>query len=105
MGGAVARVAPDATAFPHRSSPYLAWVVTEWLLPDATDQRHVNRAWVRTTRESLGRFGHGVYVNALGDEPGRIGEAYGPNLPRLRELKRRWDPSNVFRLNGNIPPA
>jgi FAD/FMN-containing dehydrogenase len=104
MGGAVARVAPDATAYPHRSSPYMAWVVTEWLLPDHANAREVNRSWVRATRESLGPFGHGVYVNALGDEPDRLGEAYGPNLPRLRELKRRWDPTNVFRLNVNIDP-
>jgi FAD/FMN-containing dehydrogenase len=104
LGGAVARVAPDATAFPHRSAPFMAWIVTEWLLEDE-DRAEQHRSWVRTTRDALSRFGSGVYVNALSDDPELLRHAYGTNLPRLREIKRRWDPENLFRLNANITPA
>jgi FAD/FMN-containing dehydrogenase len=104
LGGAVARVPADATAFPHRAAPYMAWIVTEWLLEDA-ERASDHRAWVRATRDALSGLGSGVYVNALSDDPQLIGQAYGVNLPRLRELKRRFDPDNVFRLNANIEPA
>jgi hypothetical protein len=48
---------------------------------------------------------HGVYVDALGTEADRLGEAYGPNLARLREVKRRFDPGNLVRRNAGILPA
>jgi hypothetical protein len=48
----------------------------------------------------------GVYVNLIADdEPDRLPDAYGPNLQRLRELKRTWDPANLFASNHNISPA
>jgi Berberine and berberine like len=68
-------------------------------------ERHVD--WTRRVWEALlpGSTG-GSYVNHLGDEgQERIRAAYGAKWDRLVELKRRWDPENVFRLNQNVPPA
>lgn len=105
LGGAVARVAPGATAYPHRSSPYLAWCVSSWLPADDAAEADRHAAWARAVRLALRPYGNGVYVNALGTETDRLGEAYGPNLARLRAIKRRFDPANLFRRNANILPA
>jgi FAD/FMN-containing dehydrogenase len=104
MGGAVARVPSDATAFPHRGARNLLWMVSCWR-PDEDPEPHL--AWGRAIGEAMRPFASGgVYVNALGDEPAdRVRAAYGANWPRLVELKRRYDPENVFRLNANIDPA
>ena len=102
MGGTMSRVAPDATAFPHRSAEYMAWIISQWPPGFGEAEEHV--AWCRSTFEALRPFfAGGVYVNGLaGDEPERLREAYGVNYARLREVKRRWDPDNAFRLNANI---
>jgi FAD/FMN-containing dehydrogenase len=105
LGGAVARIAPEATAYPHRSSPYLAWCVSAWLPADDAAEADRHAAWARAVRLALRPYGDGVYVNALGTETDRLGEAYGPNLARLREVKRRFGPANLFRRNANILPA
>ena len=103
--GAVTRVGPTATAFPHRSTGYNFMVLSQWTDPCDT-QRFT--AW---TREAYGTMtpyrGSGRYVNYLDDdEPGDpAAEAYGPNYPRLRTIKSRYDPGNVFHLNQNIRPA
>jgi FAD/FMN-containing dehydrogenase len=104
MGGAVERVPPDATAFPHRHARHLLWMVTTWR-PDEDPEPQL--AWARSLAEAVAPFAAGgVYVNALGDEPfDRVRSAYGANWDRLRQVKRAWDPENVFRLNANIPPA
>jgi FAD/FMN-containing dehydrogenase len=103
MGGAVARVPADATAFPHRQARNLLWIVTGWT-PDEDAEPHL--AWARATHGAMKPFAAGgVYVNALGDEPDRVRAAYGTNWERLREVKRAYDPDNVFRRNANIPPA
>ena len=104
MGGAVARVDNDATAFPHRQARNLLWIVSAWT-PDQNPEPHL--AWARRIHEAMKPYAAGgVYVNALGDEPAdRIRAAYGPNWDRLRAIKRTHDPDNVFRLNANIPPA
>jgi FAD/FMN-containing dehydrogenase len=61
--------------------------------------------WVKAYFEALRSIANGVYVNFLGDEPDRIGDAYpGPTLARLVEAKRRYDPTNLFHLNQNIRP-
>jgi FAD/FMN-containing dehydrogenase len=105
MGGAVARVAPTATAFGQRDAGYLAWVIAIWE-PGQEERPHVE--WGRDVRASLRPFSTGgTYVNAL--EPdvrseARMRASYGPNWNRLVELKRRYDPENVFRLNQNIRP-
>lgn len=94
LGGAQGRVAADATAFPYRDVPFSLGIWSGWTDP-ADDE--VNTAWTRRFFEAVKPFGAGVYVNYLGaDEADRIEEAYGGNYARLVELKRRWDPDNLF---------
>jgi FAD/FMN-containing dehydrogenase len=103
MGGAVSRIPTEATAFPHRQARNLLWIVTGWM-PEEDAEPHL--AWARTIHGAMKPFAAGgVYVNALGDEPHRVRAAYGTNWERLREVKRAYDPDNVFRRNANIPPA
>jgi FAD/FMN-containing dehydrogenase len=104
LGGAVARVAQDATAFCHRDAPYNLFIVSRWTDPEAT-RAHV--AWARGLWEALGAFSAGgVYVNYLGDqESARVPSAYGQSYARLVELKQRYDPTNLFRVNQNLSPA
>jgi FAD/FMN-containing dehydrogenase len=94
-----------ATAYPHRREGYNLGIFAEWMDPDLTD-RCV--AWARQTYEAMEPyFADARYVNYLGDdEPSEeTGSAYGPNLPRLRAIKAKYDPENVFHLNQNILPA
>ena len=100
MGGAVARVADDATAFGDRRSEFCFNVVGVWNNPD---DDNVNREWVRAFAAALEPFGTGgVYVNFTA-EPGAVAAAYGDKkYERLRALKGRYDPTNLFRLNQNI---
>lgn len=102
--GAVTRVDPTATAFPHREPGFNLVLLGEWLDP-ADDAANI--AWVRSTFDAvLPHTSDAVYVNYLGsDEPDRVRNAYGPNWERLVTLKRRCDPDNVFHLNQNIDPA
>jgi FAD/FMN-containing dehydrogenase len=104
MGGAVARVPADATAFPHRQARNLLWIVSAWR-PGEDPEPHLD--WVRGISDAMaGHAAGGVYVNALGDEPAdRVRSAYGDNWQRLTEIKRQYDPDNVFRHNANIQPA
>ena len=104
MGGAVARVPADATAFAHRQARNLLWIVSAWR-PDEDAEPHLR--WARQISDAMQpHAAGGVYVNALGDEPAdRVRSAYGVNWPRLTEIKRRYDRDNVFRLNANIQPA
>jgi FAD/FMN-containing dehydrogenase len=107
MGGAIARVPSDATAFAHRSAANLLWVIGLWDDPHAPIGPHRN--WVNDVIEAARPYSTGgVYVNAIEDDegPARVRSAYGEEtFARLREVKRRWDPANAFRLNANIPPA
>lgn len=104
IGGAVARVAADATAFPHRQARNLLWIISTWP-PDQSAEPH--RRWVQEISEAIKPYAAGGgYVNALGDEPTeRVRSAYGSNWQRLTEIKRRYDPDNVFRHNANIQPG
>jgi FAD/FMN-containing dehydrogenase len=62
--------------------------------------------WVTAVRDKLQPFARGAYVNQLGEtSPELVKAAYGPNYRRLAEIKRRYDPKNVLRLNQNITPA
>ncbi|MGW3691540.1 FAD-binding oxidoreductase [Streptomyces sp. NPDC005125] len=102
LGGAVARVAGDATAFPHRDAEWSLALVSVWELPE--DSAH-NIAWAKDSHRLLEpHMTGGAYVNDLGED-GRLTAAYGPSLPRLRQVKARYDPENVFRGNQNILPA
>lgn len=103
--GAVSRVPVEATAFPHRTPGFNLLVASEWVDP-GEDGAQI--AWARETYEALKPFmASGGYVNYLsGDEPeDRVAAAYGVNYERLRQVKRRFDPENLFRMNQNILPA
>jgi FAD/FMN-containing dehydrogenase len=103
--GAVTRVGPTDTAFPHRREAYNLLIAAEWLDP-AESARNV--AWARQTYDAMRPYAaRARYVNYLGDdETGNTAEAaYGPNLPRLRTIKAKYDPANAFHLNQNIQPA
>lgn len=103
--GAAARIDPRATAFPHRGTGYSLLVLSQWANPADTD-RCVR--WARESYAALEPFGAGAsYVNYLGhdESDARVAAAYGPNYARLRELKGKYDPDNVFHLNQNIRPG
>lgn len=110
MGGAFARVAEDATPFPNRAARYWVNCYGVW---ESADGDATGREWARWTHAQLRPYAAaGEYVNFLGTAPGDADAAsaalaaYGQTkLTRLRALKRRWDPDNVFRLNHNIQPG
>lgn len=101
--GAVTRVAPTATAFSHRQPGYNCIIISQWTDPADTD---AGIRWARDTCDSLRpHMADGAYVNYLDqDDSSRVRAAYGPNYDRLVQLKRRYDPDNLFRLNQNISP-
>ncbi|HEX5370305.1 MAG TPA: FAD-binding oxidoreductase [Dehalococcoidia bacterium] len=103
FGGAVARVPADATAFYYRSAPYSMTLLGAWE-DSAADEANI--AWLRNGWDRLQPFlADGVYVNELFDEGAeRIKSAYGPTFGRLQDLKRKYDPNNLFRMNQNIAP-
>ncbi len=105
LGGAVARVDDDATAFTGRSAAHDINFVASWLPDDPEPERH--KAWARAAWEAMQPFAHGVYVNFMSDEPvSHVQIAYGDRkYARLAALKSKYDPSNVFRFNQNIAPA
>jgi FAD/FMN-containing dehydrogenase len=101
--GEVTRLPSDATAFPHRGNAFDMVVSAGWL--DAADDE-VNIAWAKDLGAKINRHSIGVYVNTMGNEgEGRIRAAYGPNYDRLVEMKNKYDPTNVLRLNQNIKPT
>ena len=104
LGGAMARVAADATAFAHRQSRIMVNLAAFW---EGPDDRPVREAWVTEFMTTLQQADMGAYVGFLGDEGAeRVRQAYpGATWDRLAAIKRRYDPDNVFRLNQNIPPA
>jgi FAD/FMN-containing dehydrogenase len=101
--GAVTRVDPTATAYPHRAPGYNLLLISQWTDPTHTD---ACIAWARTTFDALTPYmADRSYTNYLSAEDHhRVRQAYGPNYERLVELKRRYDPDNLFRLNQNINP-
>jgi FAD/FMN-containing dehydrogenase len=103
LGGAMARVPADATAFAHRDSRIMVNIATFYEGPTDRDRR---AAWVGAFAAALRQDDHGAYVNFLADEgEERIRAAYpGATWDRLTEIKGRYDPANLFRLNQNIPP-
>jgi FAD/FMN-containing dehydrogenase len=104
MGGAIARVAPDATAFPFRDARWLINIPATWS-DAADDEREI--AWARGTYAAVKPFlSEGNYVNFMGDdEDDTAAGAYGETLARLQRVKAAYDPDNVFRLNQNVTPA
>ena len=103
MGGAMARVRPDETAFAHRTQRYFVAVIGLWL--DAAQDERVHTAWTSALWNTLRPEGSGVYVNFLEREGAdRVRDAYpAATFARLVALKRKYDPANMFRFNQNIP--
>jgi FAD/FMN-containing dehydrogenase len=104
LGGAMARVPADATAFAHRHSRIMVNLAAFY---DGPADKARRQAWVDDFAAALRQGDGGAYVNFLGDEgPEAVRRAYpGPTWDRLVEVKRRYDPDNLFRLNQNIPPS
>ena len=103
MGGATNRVAPDATAYPHRDVEFIMNVYTRW---DAADQDSVCIAWAREFYDATEPFATGgVYVNFISEDEDRIRGAYGANYARLSEVKVKYDPDNFFSVNQNVRPS
>ena len=104
LGGAVARVPPEATAFSHRTSRIMVNVAAFY---DGPADRPRRETWVTNFATALRQNDAGAYVNFLGDEgQARVRAAYpGSTWDRLSRIKARYDPTNLFRLNQNIPAA
>lgn len=101
LGGAVARVSDEATAFPHRGAGYDLNISAGW--DDGAADRHIR--WVREFHAALEPHSVGVYVNFTNEDSAQRLRAYSPRQwKRLVTLKNRYDPTNFFRLNANIPP-
>jgi hypothetical protein len=104
IGGAVSRVAPEATAVGAREVGFELRLVAVWRPGDAQAERHTQ--WVRDGWQALRPHSAGQYASFLSDEgPAGVQTAYGDRLDRLVTLKNRVDPTNFFRLNANIPPS
>ena len=105
LGGAVNRVAANATAYPHRNVEFIMNVHTRW---SDKSQDKACIAWARELFDKTAPLATGgVYVNFMPeDESGRVKSgAYGPNYDRLAKLKAKYDKGNLFRQNQNITPA
>jgi FAD/FMN-containing dehydrogenase len=104
LGGAMARVPSEATAYAHRSSRIMVNVAAFY---EGSTDKSVREAWVTQFAAALDQGDRGAYVNFLADEgEARVRAAYpGATWDRLAAIKRRYDPTNLFRLNQNIPPA
>jgi hypothetical protein len=102
-GGAIGRQRADATAFPNRRGNYWLMAISGWT-DRARDERGI--AGVRSAWKHIEPLTRGFYVNAMSEtEESRVAANYGDNYPRLQRIKRKYDPGNLFRLNGNVLPA
>ncbi len=104
LGGAFARVDPGATATGDRSAPFLLEVLANWA--DPADDRE-NVAWARGFFDAMRAHSSGktnLNFPGLADDPGFVRAAFGANWDRLVAVKRRYDPTNLFRLNQNVDP-
>jgi FAD/FMN-containing dehydrogenase len=104
FGGAVARVPEESTAFPYRDAAHDINVVASWL-PEAVGDADRHIEWVRRFSRALEPYSRGVYVNFTSDDASeRVRDAYtGQQWVRLTALKAKYDPTNFFRMNANIP--
>ncbi len=101
LGGAITRVDPAATPFPQRRRRFVMNVHTRWSEAEC-DEACI--AWARKLYSQTAAHAAGsVYVNFMpSDDDGRLTEAYGSNIDRLPQVKAKYDPKNLFRLNHNI---
>jgi hypothetical protein len=107
LGNAANRVGVEETAFSHRKALYEWGCLSSWLDPAADG---VNIRWTRDLAEAMQPFSSGgAYITQMGVEAEegaeRIKAAYGPNYERLAALKKKYDPTNLFRHNQNIRPT
>jgi hypothetical protein len=104
LGGAMARVPADATAFAHRKSKIMVNLAALYERPE---EKATHEAWVSEFAGALQQGDSGAYVNFLGAEgEARVRASYpGRTWERLAAIKAQYDPTNLFRLNQNIPPA
>jgi hypothetical protein len=104
LGGAVTRAGQDSGSFRHRDSPFVLNVIGFWT---DTSEAESNIAWVRETWDAMQQYSTGApYLNFMAAEGSdQVRAAYGDNFSRLVELKTKYDPTNLFRLNQNIKPA
>jgi len=104
MEGAPSRIDPEATAFPHRNTPFVLNLHTRW--QDASDDEQAI-AWAKDFHDATRPYSQGVYVNFLSEEGAdRVKEAYTKAVwDRLVEAKNKWDPKNTFNMNQNIKPS
>ncbi len=102
--GQATRIEPTETAYPHRQAGHNLLLISQWTDPADTD---AGIAWARTTFEALApHMADRSYTNYLpADDHDRVRHAFGVNYDRLVELKRRYDPDNLFHLNQNIDPS
>src|SRR5215469_8421630 len=101
--GAITRVGVSDTAFPLRQPSYELDLLGRWDTP--ADQASAVQ-WVKSLRDKLQPLARAVYVNQLGEtSDALVKAAYGPNYARLAQIKKKYDPTNVLRLNQNIKPA
>jgi FAD/FMN-containing dehydrogenase len=102
--GNAARLAPNATAFGARTTQWDLEIIPQWQTA-AEDQQHIE--WARGIWKEIEPFTKGVYVNLLGTDDGatRVRAAYGRNYDRLVSIKRKYDPTNLFKVNHNISPS
>jgi hypothetical protein len=102
-GGAIGRVAKDATAFPHRSSRFNMLSAARW---DVARDGAPHIAYGREYWARLEKYTNGYYTNEVANEPQRqVDENYQGNIGRLTQLKNKYDPTNLFRLNANVKPT
>jgi hypothetical protein len=102
LGGAIARVRPSATAYPNRDAIMSLLVRATW---DRAERAQTDLSWGRESWKLLRPYTRGFYANLSQEsERLRVTNNYGENLPRLVELKTKYDPLNLFRLNPNIEP-
>lgn len=102
LGGAVADVGENATAFPHRQIPFMTTPGVRWR--DERDDPRMT-GWLKDVSEQIAAHAvPGSYVNFIAEAEGNAPRAYGGNLARLAAIKRKYDPANLFRFNQNIAP-
>ncbi|TKG94031.1 FAD-binding oxidoreductase [Puteibacter caeruleilacunae] len=104
MEGAPSRISAEATAFPHRHTPFVLNVHTRWR-DKVDDERCIQ--WAKEIHDDTNPFAQGVYVNFISQEGAdRVKDAYTATVwERLVEVKKVWDPDNTFRMNQNIDPS
>jgi FAD/FMN-containing dehydrogenase len=103
LGGAMGRVPADATAFAHRGSKIMANLAALYNNPEEKDH---HEAWITKYEKKIRQSDKGAYVNFLGEvDQKQVRAAYpGDTWKRLGQIKKKYDPTNLFRLNQNIPP-